>query len=350
MATNELKSFAMSDQICIPDSRPASVADCDIRLAQAQRALKLSPNDADLLMATADLFVERFQLQTRESMSAKKFIDQEIDAATSLAAIHRRISEQSDDAEQARQRLLKLPTVQQDLRSAYDHALRARAASPLLPRAQFRLAQLSRLFGDDENDSIDRAARLSRSDSETTFKLGVLQLNRGNKEKAIQLWARSLEVSKAQLEPVLMAAIGSVPVEAIANDILPADPDMLVFTASHIGATPEEIRLRIAVAHRTIRLVEKSDNSEDPNNQYALARANLLLARNQVAASHMRQAVTGRPNDLDWRYECAVLLFETGHQEEARKHLSWCLRLKPNVYRFRQLMQEIDLALQTASR
>lgn len=345
VSTGELQKYAASDEIVMAELEPQSVEECDIRLAMAQKLLKQSPNDADLHLAAADILIDRFALQTRAAMEQSniQFTPVETDAATSLMAIHSRLAK--DDADVAGRQLRALQTVQDNLEPAFEHALAARAASPLLPRAHFRLAQLEPLIeGTSGTDSIDRAAKLSHSDSEMNFKLGMLQLNLNNKEKAATLWARSTKVSNEQLGSVMQAAIGNLPTDVIANEILPEKPEVLVYTANFLGDTPAENRLRMALANRAIELTESSAEPRTADSEYTLARASLLVIQLDAALEHFKRAVEGRPNNLLWRYEYAVLLVEQGEKEEARKHLKWCIRLKPKDSRFRRLMRMIDEA------
>ena len=351
-ATSEIRAYSLSDRVCSNASDVETIEECDARLGLAAQALKSGPDDADLHLAMTDLLVDRFELQGRIALAAAdpSLTEEQLDTAASLIELHRRIGGSSPESAKLRQKTLEIESVQSNLRLAHQHALLARRHSPLLARAHYRLAQLAPLFDESNTESIGRAARVARSDADMNFKLGLLHLHREQIDAAANLWQRSITLSTSHVEPVLATAIPTVPTDIIVNKILPRDPLLIVAVAARLGQTTREVRLRIAAANRAIRLVNESVHKDEPEYQYAMAGAHVLISRIDLAVRHMRHAVNDRPNDLTWRYEYAVLLWQLGKNDEARENLQWCLRLEPHVQRYRQLMNEIDQALQTASR
>ena len=346
MATNELRAYSLSDSICLAPTRPETLEDCDRQLALAQRFIKSVPNDANLHLAITDLLVDRFELEARGALQQhhESLSEAELESATSLIELHRRILQDSDESDGLRE------TVAPVLQSAWEHALAARQHSPLLPRAHYRIAQLSAIFDPQDQESLARATQLSASDAETNFKLGLLHLHRSEHELAAARWNRCLTLSTEYSQRILAAAVPAFSAETIATDVLPEDPLQVVQVAAVLGQTPAEVRLRIATANRVIQLASESPDSQTAEYQYVMAAAHMMISRDDLAAQHLHNAIRSRPNELDWRFEYSVLLWQQGDNDEARKQLQWCLRLKPHVRRFRQLMQEIDAALQTVSR
>lgn len=346
IGTAELRAYALSDSICINANQPQSVEEYEQRLLATGRALQSSPDDANLHLSMTDTLIDRFEFKTRAILQTAnaELTEEELEAATSLIQLHRRIVEGSAQSSAL------ATSVQTVLQPAWDHAIEARSHSPLLPRAHYRIAQLSPVFDPTDSESLGRAAQLSASDADMNFKLGLLHLHRSEFDLAAIRWHRCLTLSTEYFERIIVAALPKIPAAVIAKDILPSDPLLSIQVAARLGQTPAQVRLRIATANHVIESIGASDDVDEADYQYAMAAAHMMISRDDLAAQHMHNAVLSRPNELDWRFEYSVLLWQLGENDEARKQLQWCLRLRPHVQRFRQLMQEIDESLQTVSR
>jgi tetratricopeptide (TPR) repeat protein len=53
----------------------------------------------------------------------------------------------------------------------------------------------------------------------------------------------------------------------------------------------------------------------------------VLLGRPDDAIVHYGRAVHLRPENVEWRYELALLLKQQGRLDEAREQAQWCLRI-----------------------
>ena len=349
LATQEFRGWWAADRIVFSQNDPTSLDEFDAAIADAQQAVNIAPDDADLHLKLSSLWVARYRHETATALkSTDQFNDYEIGGLISLRQIHGRLVSVSDaQRNQTRAALLDLSTVKTNLVPAWESLQTALELCPFTARGHVNAALLSPLFGGNEKLSLQHAETLSGSNMESNYDIGRVHYQARRYDDMLRVWRRSLEISPRRLPQIFGFARSVLPSQRIANELVPADAEYVMQIANSLSADDMNQELRGDLARRAIALLS-DDAMLSPDEFQLRSAAHSLVAQFTEAENDMHRAVRARPNNLEWRFQYAALLAQNGQFDKAREHITWCLRLQPHTARFQQLLNRIDAAESTA--
>jgi O-antigen ligase len=248
-----------------------------------------------------------------------------------LAAI---LAQRDDDAEGHRElAALWMNSSGADVRK---HLLLSRQACPLLSDVHLRLAD--GMPADAAH--VQRAARVLPTGATCRFRCGQLSLSAGRVQDACRHWRRSLELSDRHEAEILDAASTLLTAKELAEEVLPASPQVLVRIARRRFAGEDQAYRREALVGRAAELL---DQQTLPEPERCYVRASIRVLRGDVAGAlaDYARAIELNPNEIVWRYEYAQALFEQRQLEEALVHARWCARRDPERAEYRRLLEQI---------
>lgn len=326
-----------AQKLDIPDMlRPGELA---AAIRDATHAAAIQPGDAALHAELADLLIYEYRLASLPAASGNW-------ERTDLAVLHARANDLVRNQETAAlEKLRSAKPVQKSLKPARAHLLAARAACPILPRVDLRIAALSFLEGDDPRGlaEIARAVRLTPADPDVCFSAGVLAIGAGELAIGHRYWKQGLTLTHKHLPEALRRLKEYAPLsEAWVDDLLPDDTTLLVELARQFVKDPALKGLASAIARRAESLLEAGGDAA-PNGERAQLRAlvRIVLDRPSEAAADYEIALRRQPAQADWRLEYARLLLSLGRSAEAEKQALWLVRHDPERQEYRDLLEDV---------
>ncbi len=332
-----------------PLPKPDSLSEprLDAVIESLNAAVRRRPDDAELRLSLADLWIYRFRQQSYrllEERAAQSPAMREPDwNSIGLVSLHQLANAAwRESGRQALDDLRQASLVQENLRPARGHWQAARAACPVIPGVSLNLAMTDFLDNADPSGMVDveRATALAPVNDDTLFTAGVLAKQASRPELCELYWARCLSMIEQhptsqgvwhQTE-ILNAAVDRVPFSELVERVLPASAPLLLELARtrFSGATRESERRLLAQKSQQI-LEQGAARLSDAEQCYWFAVADRLLGRPARAIELYRQALELQPERLEWRIELAQAFQEAGRLEDAIQEARWCVEMSPNT-------------------
>jgi cytochrome c-type biogenesis protein CcmH/NrfG len=235
---------------------------------------------------------------------------------------------------------------------ALRHFVKGRNLCPLLPELQFALAANADRFADADAPAnyLRRVQLLAPSDPQLWYLIGQQQLLDELPEQAWQSWRRSLQLADWHLAEILNEASRHLTVEQLRNQVLPADPKLLLAAAKHpsfsepaseehasSGDIARSFFLQAALeALEAIQLADwDADRFELAGQIYG------ELGRKEDAISAYREAVRRQPAQIQWRMQLAKALYDAQRDEDAQQETRLILSRDPKHVDARNLLNLI---------
>jgi O-antigen ligase/tetratricopeptide (TPR) repeat protein len=306
------------------------------RLAYRRSAASLTPADAEAQQALADDLYEVFRseraaLQTRLTLAhAAGMIGRACEGPVSAAVAAALADASLPSSGEGR-------LTGEYLWPALRHYRAARDLCPLLPRPHVCLAAHAGWGGGEPPSAhLARARLLAPYDARLWFVSGAQELQEGDAERAWRSWRRSLECSDDHLEEIVARARRRLRPEALAESVLPDDPE-LIYRAALLLEPDDQAPLLL----RAVDLLR--DRPGEPTDDRLLIEARSLtrLGRTAEAVSAFDRLAARSPRRDDWRYEYAQALREQGRLEDARRELRLLLAHQPGHRAAAELQREV---------
>ena len=328
------------------DIKSFSPQQLDHHIGELAKVNQQRPDDTELHRRLAELWMQRYRVQTAEELRAKTTFSPDDPRLAQLASpmlIHQRAwlytrSEMPNELEAMRQSSI----VHNNLSPALKHLIASRQACPLLPEVHCAIGQLCALMGPVSLDEIHirRTREAAPGNPDMLYICGLLDFQAARFQGAYASWKASLSLTQRYLMPVLQIAGAGLAVPGAVEKLLPDSPQLLVQLArkQFAGADDEEIQNQLLA--RAERLLPQSDLDE----------AERLFTRGSIGALRedypeaidcYSQALVLRSYEVDWRYELARLLQRQGQLDEAHEQARRCARLEPRELRHKKLLEEI---------
>ncbi|NUQ62515.1 MAG: O-antigen ligase family protein [Pirellulales bacterium] len=352
----ETKRFAAREAALasVPDKvGPAEMdaAEAAVRGSQTcvERAIALRPDDAELRLAAANLWIARYRLASlaalRSSLPRETSLESawEMTAPDALRSAAHRFSRRGSTSQLAA--LRRQPLAQQCLLPALEHLFAARDGCPLSAKAHLRIAELAWLVEAPENDAvhIQRACRLGPWYPDLWLRAGVLDLRAGRVDSAWSKWRHSLAVSPEHLATILALAESHAGPMEIAGKLLPDSVPLLVRVAEERYSGLEFLPVRDLLGRR-IESILAAGALDEAERFYFLGIARSMQNDSTGSATCLARAVELRPAEPRWRHDLTVQLRKAGKLEEARCEARIAAQLDPSSPTYRRLSEEIDRA------
>ncbi|MFV1966016.1 MAG: O-antigen ligase family protein [Pirellulaceae bacterium] len=335
-------------------------------IAALQRASDACPDDALVHRRLAKLWIQRYRSSSFEMLIEEKNALDEWSEKTKIA-LDKRSEEARERSEETLWELTSPPqlyawvrqleresrTVElddfrsapgttMDLSRAVRHLLRARNACPLLPDVHVLLAELEPVVTPHGNGALhlERARRLAGSNPDLLAECGLIGLQAGRIDEAIEDWRLCIEQDTKRLGPFLNIAIRLPEFESRLAAVMPDSPSVLIEAVGELDGEASHDRVRETLLAKAEAGLEAEDLPVDERH-YLRGRIRDLQQRPRDAIEHYALAIELSPRKTEWRYELATLLHSTGQLELARKHAARCWRANPKSRRYTKLLKQI---------
>ncbi len=216
----------------------------EIALPRTLKLLELRPDDADLHLITAKLYLHQlrqnlFQLLRNEAQDP--LADTELWRRTQPSSLFLAALAVSGGGESSLDELIADPTARSQLKSCVEHLRRAQSACPLIPDADYLLGCLD-LHAERRSIEAEwhfrRELCLSPTDLELLRRTANLAKLSGMTNLAVACWQRELQLDVGRTSDVLDVALPGVGESVVLDEILPQDSvAALVEFAERAGAT-----------------------------------------------------------------------------------------------------------------
>ena len=304
------------------------------------------PDDAELHRRLAELWMQRYQVETVKELQSRTSFEADDPRLKQLASpllIHQRAwlykrSKMPGELEVLRQS----PTVVRNLMPALEQLIASREACPLLPEVHCGIAQLCVLAGPISQDEIHigRTQHTAPGNPDMLYICGLLDFQAARFTSAYANWKASLALSPRYLTPVLQIAGTGLAMPGTVEQLLPDSPELLIRLAGRQFAVEGSEPIQEQLLARAEMLLSDAD----------LPEAEQLFLQGSIQAMHeaypeaidsYTQALALRSYEVSWRYELARLLQMQGLLEEAHEQARRCARLEPREMKHKKLLEEI---------
>jgi len=242
------------------------------------------------------------------------------------------------------------------LHQALHHARRAVALCPLQGEAYLYLADVSFLAGPQlpaKAACVSQALKVRPFDGTVLFAAGQEAVLAGDFDQALAYWKRSFQAGRVHQDLLLQRLAGQVDAAFLLEAFQPDHRALRrLISLYRKRSAPDELRF---VRQRYAEACESRARSLQRENAAATwveaAKTHGELGSQSERLRCLRSAVRCHASDYDARCALGECLFEMESLDEAEKHLSWCLREKPQDKKVRALVEAIvERRLRMASR
>jgi tetratricopeptide (TPR) repeat protein len=272
-----------------------------------------------------------------------------------LAQVHREVFEQrrdeleetvQDDDTSSASKLDQL--TREHLVPALTHYLFARDLCPLLgePHLQIAAHAVSLEQADSQSVYFARARMLIPFDPAVWYLTGLNDLLDGREAEAWMNWRRSLELSDLFLHEIVSASVAALGDQGLISEVLPDRPDLLVRAAffQYPNVNQKDERRPFFEKARSV-FESKTEPATDAEDSYMEATVHRALGEWQPAIDAYAAALRQRPDQVEWRYELAELLFDLDRIDDAHRELVRILQQQSGHARARVLYIKVSRLL-----
>lgn len=233
----------------------------------------------------------------------------------------------------------------EQLGAALLHYIQARDRCPLLPLPQMRIGLYASALAKAEPATayFDRGKLLLPADAELWFDCGVQENAAGLRDRAYASWHRSLELSDRYLGQILQLASEHLSADGIIREILPDDPAILMAASSRLfpaGEAVEERRPFAEKAHAALAHLPEPQTGKEFRTRGLVLGA---VGQWEPAVNAYRSALALQPDQTEWRFELAVLLYSHNELGDTRTELLTVLTQQPKHAAARKLLEAVSL-------
>lgn len=330
-----------------------SEADVDTGIERMTRALSRRPDDAELQLSLAELWIYRYRLHAYRLIEQAQPTEQDNQPNsqhwqfTQLAMLHRAANAFQQSGNQDAMRELRADLiVVENLRPALVHLQKAQATCPILPRVDLMIASVYFLIDEGRpsgEQHIRRAALLTPGKPNALYMAGLLAHQAQLDELAFQYWRRSLELTQRYQAAILESVDDKMEFEQIVEHVLPESPEMLLDLARTQYKEEKDRQHYLLLVEKANQLIERPKSQlPDQRRHYLKAVIHRLQKRPEEAIQAYRQALKIEPLQVDWRLDLARLLHDQGRINDAHQEARFCASLAPQDQRTRRLLVELN--------
>lgn len=222
--------------------------------------------------------------------------------------------------------------------------LRARDLCPLLARPNVYLASHRQFLAQAEPRSVylDRAKRVVTNDPEMWFLFGAQELLDGQRERAIESWHHSLDVSDQYVKPIVELSKTGINPQVLLEEVLPNRANILAYAAGELYPEPTALDRRKPFYEQAVKCLRARPATMTAGDRFLLAQLYRALGQNRDSLECYRLAVALDPRKWEWRLEYATALRENGRLTDSRAELLSLLRHQPQDNQLREMIRALD--------
>ena len=226
---------------------------------------------------------------------------------------------------------------------ALAYFIQARNLSPTRAKTHMEIATYvtSVQKADSRRTYIRRTLLLDPMNPEFWYRAGALEVGDGQVDQGCEDWRRSLELSDVFLKKILERGQSRMNPQQVLDRILPEQPRILVAAADMIYPDPRAPERRI-ILEKARGLMDQFPGPWEADDVRLKGLVLASLGHPEVALAAYREALLRKPQQSDWRFELAQLLFEQERFQQARQELHAILSLQPRHDAARQLLGRVE--------
>lgn len=352
----ELKRRSELDQVVRDidlhrESNEWEISSLDERIRTLESVVRPA-NDAEGYLELAELWIERYRLMQKDRILKNNPVGTEtldellIKELTSLREFHAKCYRaRLSDSTVALKMVLGDENVSENLYNAAYYLKRSRNLSPVIPNVHLRLAELSAVSGnlEDDKEHLRRTLVLAPMQANLLREAGFLDFQGGRTELACQRWRKAMELDPTLIRPIMTFAKKNIAVDIILAHLLPHDAQTVYQIAKQHFVQPEDVETYESLVQRVESLLADGVHS-DAETFYLKAR--IALERDSILDSLdlYEKALMREPTESNWRYEFAELLYKQGEIDRAVDEVRRCVLQAPDNQRYRKLQEQIVTA------
>ena len=303
---------------------------CEFRLKRAKEA---SGELREQLKLLEELDLPKAQVDLRREQ-LKSFDSATIWSLTSIPLLHQQFRLAQRNNNEIAEQILNTEDVKQHLTQSFARFSAADGLLGTAPRTRVRMAQLGALCQSDpeyntlneEKIHIEKALSRSIPKTHTLFSCGLLALNSGDQDLAVELWQKCL------LQPHLIShergivefCLRMMPMKLLYEEVLPQDPKYLLKIARRYIKGDEMLLPKKFLVVHIRRLIDKMDELSDLEKNLLLAEAARQINDYPQEVEKYGAALSLAPLQAPWRYDYAFALYKTKQFDEAVRQLKVC--------------------------
>jgi len=304
------------------DGSERSTDEIDRMIALQNRAAAVYPDDGEVQVRLAELWIERYSSEVRAEiegdrkmrLAKERYLPLQYPAALNAAAnLRARVGDESGI-----EAIRSLPVVRKNLMPSLAAAREARRLCPFSPFAQTLNAQLCFLDGPASDDVwyLERAERLSQGRPDWLYMIGQLHLNGARPDRAWTAWKRTWSMSPTDEDEMMRQAANYLRPEEILEKIVPNDPRKIVELADKYYSESD-----FADAHRAYYAKAKflldAGNLRTPADQHIRGVALLDEGKLEAAEDAFTAATRAFDAKPEWFSELAAVQAAQGRRDDA---------------------------------
>ena len=327
---------------------------------QLEQAEKIRPDDSGVQLLFGDLQVSLYRLQkakemsenVREQLEGLNELDISVDErkalreqlemfdsatiwnSTAVSLIHQQLRASQRTAPKIAKEILGAPGIKEHLDKAYNRFRQADDLCPQLASTRVRLAQLAAFrslsqaedtFKEEENH-IEVALSRTIPKTQTLFNCGLLALNSGKQDLAVELWQKCLRQPHlySHERAIVEFCMQMMPMRRLYEEVFPQDAKYLLKIARRYMSSKDLMLPKKFLVLHIRRLINQTDGLEELEKNLLLAQAAGQIDDYPEVAKHYRAVLSLASSPAPWRYDYAFALFKTKQFDEAVRQLKVC--------------------------
>ncbi len=242
---------------------------------------------------------------------------------TSLTSIHRILRFAERNNPELLEQLDSNPNLVY-LKTAWNCYLDSESKCDYLPKSQFRLAQLSALFDEgNENQHLELALTRSSPSSELLFEAGLLAVHSRDQTKATELWHECLTRTRKFETEIVQSSMSELPMNTLFEKVLLQNPEDLIRISQKYLYQGNPTLPNDRLLNHTRRVLKQADIAEQ-RRLFLGGEIERYLENFKGATQFYRAALDLDDNDIKCRLNYAICLQNIDDYEEAVKQLKIC--------------------------
>ena len=171
---------------------------------------------------------------------------------------------------------------------------------------------------------------------------GLQEISEGHSDQAWKSWRRSLELSNRYLPEILATSRKQLQPGQILDQVLPQDPDILLLAAGQLFPEGQAVAGRQLFFEKMLFLLDQPSSSFSEADRFHIkGLIHASLVQPEKAEADYQAALARKPEQTEWRFELARLLYLESRLEESHHELVIVLAQQPENAQARDLLNAV---------
>ncbi len=244
---------------------------------------------------------------------------------STLTSTHRLARASKSAGEEYLTQLKEASEVKEHLLPAWEAIQGAKQQSDRFWHVEMLSAQLALLMGkeDSEQNYIENAVELSNNNSETLYLAGVLHLQSGNSDAALDSFHKCLKLTRKFDAQIIYLCRNEVGVLDFFERVLPAEPHFRLRIAQKYFGLPADLLLRKWLLRDTEARLNQFE-LPDAERYFVRGEIERLCENDSIAVTYYNEALKLEKHQVKWRIQLARSLIKAGMFTQAGTELKIC--------------------------